>query len=126
MYRFGNIYVGVSNNWRRLHGIPMKHRKRYPHERKDVPKHIRVKYHWMKKIGCDDELIQKHVGDYYYLTVKDINHLHEVEKMARNPFLSGSEAGTAWLRQTYFSYGREVGSSYGTKSTRTKDSSRIL
>ena len=68
MYRFGNCYIGVSNNWRRMHGIPMICRKRYKHERKDVPKNVRVKYHRMKKVGCDDELISHYIGDYYYST----------------------------------------------------------
>ena len=65
MYRFGNYLVGTSNNWCRLHGLPLRHTKRYSHERKDVPKRLRVKYHQMKKVGCDDILIAKYVGNYY-------------------------------------------------------------
>ena len=62
---FGNcIYVGVSNNWLRLHGIRFRNpTKRYPHERKDLSKWSRVKYHSMKRVGCDDDLIAKFVPE---------------------------------------------------------------
>ena len=58
MIRFGNYYIGVSNNWRRIHGIPMMHTKRYRHERKDMPRDVRIKYHAMKNVGCDIEFIK--------------------------------------------------------------------
>ena len=65
MKTFGNcIYVGVSNNWRRLHGIRFRKRaRRYPHERKDLSKWSRVKYHSMKRVGCDDALILRFVPE---------------------------------------------------------------
>lgn len=53
----GNIVIGPSNNMLRMHGIRKNQNKRYPHERKDLPKNVRVKYHRMKDVGCDDELI---------------------------------------------------------------------
>lgn len=61
MIRLGNCFIGVSNNWRRLHGIPMKSTKRFRHERKDMPKRARVRYHTMKKAGCDDALIARYL-----------------------------------------------------------------
>lgn len=53
----GNIVIGPSNNMLRMHGIRKNQNKRYPHERKDLPKNVRIKYHRMKNVGCDDELI---------------------------------------------------------------------
>ena len=53
----GNIVIGPSNNMLRMHGIRKNQTKRYPHERKDLPKNVRIKYHTMKNVGCDDELI---------------------------------------------------------------------
>lgn len=65
MYRFGHYYIGTSNNWKRLHGFPMIHGKRYPHERKCGSKKERIKYHTMKKAGCEDWLICKHAPGYF-------------------------------------------------------------
>lgn len=59
MIRFGNCIVGASNNWKRLHGFPMTQTKRYPHERKDMPKKVRIHFHAMKRAGCDIELIKR-------------------------------------------------------------------
>ena len=65
MIKLGDcIYIGVSNNWRKMHDFPLKHTKRKPHERKDMPKEIRVKYHTMKNAGCDDDLIRAYIGDW--------------------------------------------------------------
>lgn len=61
MIRLGNCFIGVSNNWRKMHGIPMESTKRYPHERKDMPKKARIRYHTMKNAGCDDQLIAKYL-----------------------------------------------------------------
>ena len=61
MIRLGNCYIGVSNNWRRMHGIPMRQTKRYPHERKDIPKRARIRYHTMREAGCDFALIQRYL-----------------------------------------------------------------
>ena len=61
MTKFGPYVIGASNNWRRLHGIPMQSTKRYRNERKDMPKKARVRYHTMKEAGCDDELIAKYL-----------------------------------------------------------------
>lgn len=55
MIRLGNVYIGVGNNWRKRHGFPLAHTKRHPHERKDLPKFIRAKYHTMRKAGCTEE-----------------------------------------------------------------------
>lgn len=57
----GNIIIGPSNNMLRMHGIRKRQTKRYPHERKDLPKNVRIKYHTMKNVGCDDELIYWHI-----------------------------------------------------------------
>lgn len=60
MIKFGdNIYIGVSNNWRKLHGFPLTHTKRYPHERRWLTKRARIRYHAMLKAGCDTELIYR-------------------------------------------------------------------
>ena len=64
MIRLGNYYIGVSNNWRKLHGIPMMHTKRFKHERHDLPKHIRIGYHARRKAGCDYDFLQKYLGKY--------------------------------------------------------------
>lgn len=62
MVKFGdNIFTGVSNNWRRMHGLPMVSTKRYPHERKDMPKQARNRYHRMKEAGCDMDLIARYL-----------------------------------------------------------------
>ncbi len=62
----GYVVIGATNNWRKLHGINIERgRKCFPHERKDIPKKVRVKYHQMKKVGCDNELIYKHTKPYY-------------------------------------------------------------
>lgn len=61
MIKLGNCYINVSNNWRRMHGFPMRQTKRYPHERKDIPKRARIKLHTMKKAGCDMELIKRYL-----------------------------------------------------------------
>lgn len=58
MIKLGNIRIGFSNNRRRMYGIPMIHTKRYPHERRDMPKKVRIHYHNMKKAGCDMEFIK--------------------------------------------------------------------
>ena len=58
------IRTNVGNNWLRLHGIRYRMMsKRYPHERKDLTKWSRVKYHSMKRVGCDDDLIAKFVPE---------------------------------------------------------------
>lgn len=59
MTKLGTLRIGVSNNWRRMHGYPMRHTKRYPHERRDMPKKVRIHYHAMKKAQCDTELIAR-------------------------------------------------------------------
>ena len=63
--KLGNCYIGVSNNWRRLHGFPMLKTKRYVHESKKVPKMFRVKYHRMKIAGCSIELIHRYIPEWY-------------------------------------------------------------
>ena len=50
-----------GNNWRRLHGITMLSTKRYPHERKDMPKDVRITYHAMKSAGCDMDFIKSFI-----------------------------------------------------------------
>lgn len=57
MRKLGNCRIGVSNNWRRMHGYPMLQTKRHPHERRDMPKKVRIHYHAMKKAQCNNELI---------------------------------------------------------------------
>lgn len=60
MYRFGNhIVIGASNNWRKMHGFPMVNTKRHPHERKDIPKRIRIRLHAMQNAGCEPEFIKR-------------------------------------------------------------------
>ena len=44
---FGNVIVGPSNNSLKRHHIKMHSNKRYPHERKYLPKAARIKYHTM-------------------------------------------------------------------------------
>ena len=61
MIKLGNYFLGTSNNWNRMHGFPMVRTKRYPHERKDIPKRARVRYHTMRKAGCDIELIKRYL-----------------------------------------------------------------
>ena len=62
MKKLGNVIIGPSNNWLRLHGFHYrKHTKRYKHERKDLPKRVRIRYHTMKKAGCDIELIKRFI-----------------------------------------------------------------
>jgi len=63
MIRLGPILIGVSNNWKKMHGLPMDSTKRYPHERKDMPKSARVRYHRMKRAGCSDDLIARYLLD---------------------------------------------------------------
>jgi hypothetical protein len=60
-----SIYIGVSNNWKRMHGYPMSKTKRYRHERKWIPKSVRCKYHTMKRVGCDDDLIYRNLARTY-------------------------------------------------------------
>lgn len=67
----GNIIIGPSNNLLRMHGIRKNQSKRYPHERKDLPKNVRVKYHRMKNVGCDDELIYRHIERVYGTEMAD-------------------------------------------------------
>ena len=55
------IYIGVSNNWKRMHGYPMHQTKRYRHERKWIPKSVRCKYHTMKNVGCNDDTIYENL-----------------------------------------------------------------
>ena len=57
MIRFGNIVVSPTNNFLKMHSLPTFSHKRYPHERKWLTKRARIKYHAMKRAGCDDELI---------------------------------------------------------------------
>lgn len=59
------LIIGPSNNILRRHGCPMRHTKRYPHERKWLTKKARVKYHTMKRVGCDDLLIFKNMSEIY-------------------------------------------------------------
>lgn len=73
MIRLGNCYIGVSNNWMKMRGFPLRHTKRYPHERKDTQKNKRVKYHIMKKAGCKDELILKYLPGYFDRNDKRVN-----------------------------------------------------
>ena len=61
MIRLENVIIGASNNMLRRYGYK-KHTKRYPHERKDIPKEVRVRYHTMKKAGCADDLIYRYVN----------------------------------------------------------------
>ena len=61
LFRFGNYVVGASNNWKRNHGFPMTETKRYPHMRKDMPKHVRVRYYAMLRAGCDMEFIKRNL-----------------------------------------------------------------
>jgi len=58
MIKLGNCRIGVSNNWRRMNGIPMMQTKRNPHERRDIPKKVRIHCHNLKKAGCDMEFIK--------------------------------------------------------------------
>lgn len=60
-----SIYIGVSNNWKRMHGYPMSRTKRHRHERKWIPKRVRIKYHTMKNVGCDDDLIYRSLASTY-------------------------------------------------------------
>ena len=61
MIFLGRYVIGATNNWKKLHGIPLEHTKRYPHETKRMPKKARVKFHIMKKAGCEEELIARHL-----------------------------------------------------------------
>jgi len=62
MIRLGNCYIDVSNNWRKIHGFPLQRgHKRYPHESRKMPKTVRIKYHHMKKVGCDNSLIARYL-----------------------------------------------------------------
>lgn len=61
MLRFGDCIVGASNNWKRNHGFPMTETKRYPHMRKDMPKHVRIRYYAMFRAGCDMEFIKRNL-----------------------------------------------------------------
>ena len=63
--RFGNYVIGASNNWKRNHGFPMTETKRYPHERKDMPKHVRVNYHAQLRAGCDMSDIKRRLKSWY-------------------------------------------------------------
>lgn len=63
MKRLGNLVIGPTNNYLRRHGIRMNHKKRYPHERKYLPKIVRYKYHIMKNVGCSDALIYDNMID---------------------------------------------------------------
>ena len=40
------IVVCPTNNWKKMHGIPMSSTKRYRHERKDMPKNVRITDDW--------------------------------------------------------------------------------
>lgn len=53
----GGIVYG--NNWRRMRGIPMQSHKRYPNERKDMPKKVRICFHAMIEAGCDWDLMRR-------------------------------------------------------------------
>ena len=68
----GNIIIGPSNNMLRMHKIRMNQTKRYPHERKYLPKNVRIKYHSMKKVGCDDDLIYWHINHQYGKEMADL------------------------------------------------------
>ena len=48
-----------GNTWNRLHGFPMTHTKRYKHQRKDLPKNIRVQLSARRKAGCSQEFINQ-------------------------------------------------------------------
>ena len=65
MIKVGNIVVGPTNNFLKMHGISMNSHKRYPHERKWLTKRARIKYHAMKRAGCDDELIYRYMARDY-------------------------------------------------------------
>lgn len=68
----GVIIIGPSNNMLRRHKIRKNPNKRYPHERKYLPKHIRVKYHHMKDVGCDDDLIYWQINHQYGKEMADL------------------------------------------------------
>lgn len=68
----GNIIIGPSNNMLKMHGIRKRQTKRYPHERKYLPKNVRIKYHSMKNVGCDDELIYRFIARQYGEEMADL------------------------------------------------------
>lgn len=65
MVRLGIVVIGASNNFRKMHHFPMRQQKRYPHESKNLPKWVRVKYHTMKKAGCDDLFICEFISEFH-------------------------------------------------------------
>ena len=52
------IRIGMTNNWRRMHGFPMISNKRWKNERKDLPKRVRIGYHARIKAGCGNKLLK--------------------------------------------------------------------
>ena len=61
--KLGNVIIGPSNNLKRMHGIPMTSNKRWKHERKDLSKKQRVRFHAMLRAGCDIDFIKKCIED---------------------------------------------------------------